>query len=478
MAELTPIPSTQRPADPGYQPVSGYAAAAAITASLFVLILIALIVQSLITRRTVLTYEVLIVAMAGLILAFVARSHVRNSEGTRTGLRLATLAAWVCALGGAGFFAYLKANEWVLERESGRYADRFFNELKDGRVHHAYVYVVPPEERDRSDPNAPKDFESVYGGPGLAHFKNHELVRLIVRNGSAVELERTGAKDLEQAATGFQVTHLYRLTCPEGDFTAQLKLAAAESRRGGKTQLEWRIPADPYPNFAVRPDRISAYGRLVNELEQEGVGFGNSWLFHLSNGRTTLAHLMTTPHAHRQAIEMELRSASVLGGSAAVLMSLRPEFLPLERRSNDAVAKASPAALSFEDLLQSGFFRADATGAAIPGDRLARLRSLWAVPKLEPPRQHQMSQAPPDAPLISLAPDVITVTIPAELSFDSLQYAKCLVGVECRDPEVLAAVNAARERSAAPDDLTVSLRTLPGAAGAWPGCEPTWNRIR
>ena len=87
MAELTPIPAAQRPSDPAYQPVSGYAVAAAITAGVFAVILVVLVAIGLWSRRTPLSLELLVLPIAGFVLAIVARSHIRNSEGTRTGVR-------------------------------------------------------------------------------------------------------------------------------------------------------------------------------------------------------------------------------------------------------------------------------------------------------------------------------------------------------------------------------------------------------
>jgi hypothetical protein len=63
-----------------------------------------------------------------------------------------------------------------------------------------------------------------------------------------------------------------------------------------------------------------------------------------------------------------------------------------------------------------------------------------------------------------LKPDRITVLIHASLYLDGrgLAYVRCIVGVECTDPTLLAAVNAARDRGAsAKDDSSVSLRSLP-----------------
>jgi hypothetical protein len=125
---------------------------------------------------------------------------------------------------------------------------------------------------------------------------------------------------------------------------------------------------------------------------------------------------------------------------------------------------AGQARLSFEDLQRIGFFRQNSAGAALPADKLTRLRELWVAPRLVPattPRQMGMAQIPAEVPRISFAPDRITVTIAAELYFDNpLHFAKCSVAVTCTNPELLSALDAAR-KSGAPDDGTGVLSSLP-----------------
>src|SRR4029078_653978 len=98
----------------------------------------------------------------GIVLAVIGRAHVRNSEGTRTGTRLANGAWWGCGLGGAGFAAFLWANFVVMKKESQRQADAFLETLKAGKEQEAFErYVLAPEMRGRAEPGSP-DFETAY----------------------------------------------------------------------------------------------------------------------------------------------------------------------------------------------------------------------------------------------------------------------------------------------------------------------------
>jgi hypothetical protein len=451
VAELTPIPAAQRPAEPGYQPLSGYAVAAVIVAGLFALLLVQQVVVGLLYRQTPLTYGLLPLAVGGVVLAVIGRTHVRNSEGTRTGGRLANAAWWVCVLGGAGFAAFLLANDLVLRKESQRPADGFFEALKRGREHEAFErYVLAPESRGRADPDSP-EFEAVYTPAGYPVFAAHDLVRAFRGNREASQVEHLGAKDVGTEGGGFKATHLYRVTVAEGVFTVQLKLVAAEPKGGGKPQ--WHIESGQALGITQPSwDYFSQYGRLVGELEQEAEQFGQAWMMELSTGRRPAARLYTGPRADRDRLLPALGPTAELAGAVAL-----------------AVAPPGPSGRpEFDDLLQAGFFRGDAAGSALPDAKLARLRELWASPFLSPASAGQRNPMGAPGPVerasFALTASGVTVVLPADLQLGGpgRQVAPATVGIVCNDPNLAATLAAARDRgAAAKDDGSLTVRTLP-----------------
>ena len=457
MAELTPIPSPQLPSEAGYQPISGYAVAAAIAAGLFALCLIGLIISSLQSGRTALSYELLFVPVVGIVLAVVGRSHIRNSEGTRIGYGLVSAAWWVCVLGGAGWWAFLFANEIGLESQSERKADQFLKELKAGRLQSAFAdCMLAPELRGRAAPDTP-EFESVYMMAGYQAFANHTLVAAFQRSRADLEFKHVAAKDVGQEAGGFKATHLYRVTCPEGVFDVQIKLQATESKRGG--QLEWYIPASPTPAF-TEPiwDTRSQYARLRQELESEGDNFCKQWMVMTTNGRPGLSHLGTLPIDLREAGDRAIWRASFLGGGVAQALQLPPEFLTPER--------AKKGKTGFDELLEIGFFRQDAEGTPLPDDKLAQLRKVWASPMLGPSmpsRRNPMAGEASEPSTMTVTPTAITLAVPGDLMLNGPQeFAPCVVGAVCSDSAIVNALLAAQKQGAsARDDGSLTLRSLP-----------------
>src|SRR5688572_9477878 len=138
-----------------------------LVAGAFALFLVAVLIFSFKDRRPTMFYELLTLPIVGVVLSIIGRRQIQNSEGTRTGLKLTSIAWWICVLGGGGFGAYVVANMFVLQRESANFATRFLQDLKDDRVNHAFLYSMDPSSRDRAAPANVEAFEVEYGAKGL-----------------------------------------------------------------------------------------------------------------------------------------------------------------------------------------------------------------------------------------------------------------------------------------------------------------------
>jgi hypothetical protein len=189
---------------------------------------------------------------------------------------------------------------------------------------------------------------------------------------------------------------------------------------------------------------------------------------HLSAGRVYWAHLMTLPAARGQPHESDMNAAVLLLGGPAASTPLRRESLPPDRaaRASDQAPASlgTQARLGFDDLAAAGFFRADDAGTALSAEKLAKLRELWGPPRLGPASRHNpLSPGGPQPPWTTLTPDALTCVVPAELAPDSpFQYFRCRLAVVCSKPDVIAALDAARQRGAsATDDASLTRRSMP-----------------
>jgi hypothetical protein len=473
VAELTPIPTAQRPADSSYQPISGYAVAAGVATTLFAIFLLANIISLISSGRSIIGYVMLLVPAVGIVLAIIGRSHIKRSEGTRTGLRVVNISWWVCVLGGAGFGAFLYANQVVMEKESAKEANAFFTKLNSGDLNDAFLSLLPPEEQTRVTKGENQAaFEAAFQAWGYNSYRNHELVRMFLRNPKAMEWEHVGSKDIGTEQTGFQATHFYRVRGPEGVFDIQIKLITSESKKGGK--LRWHIPSLPQPNITQPLDgQRSEYGRVIKELEQEADAVARLWLAHLSGNRFPWAQLLTMPANHRRPFEESLLRMLHLGGATSAFFPLGPDMLPAERkqrweeraRKSPGTSQAAYEQLAFGDLVDHGFFRKDELGGGFSAEQLDRLNSLWWKRRLlhTSVRESQSPSGFTSIPTVTITPQSITVVVHLDIMLDQpMAYSKGTLGLVCTNPELLAWVQASKARGGSfTDNASYVLATVP-----------------
>lgn len=457
MAELSPIPSGTRPSESSYQPISGYAVASACATIVFSLCLIAVTYFAVTESRSALWDWILVFAISGVVLAILARFHIRKSEGTRTGAGIASACWWVCVLGGVSFSAYLFANQYVLERESRNFADKFFGELKAGKFNQGFVYLIPPVERDRAAPEDNASFETTYAKSGFPDYQRHPITRLFKRHpGTDITVEHVGVKDVGQEGNGFKATHIFAVRSPDGLFDVQVKLMAAE--KAGKTQ--WYIPGPQY--IAVKDRELTSYGRMTEDLEGEASSFASMWMLNLAQDRQSIAHTYTYPTADRESFERLAMGTSYLAGGSVLHLPLDASYLPEARRvaqqnvfnaavaiGGGLVAPIRVNALAFEDLsdLEPPFFRKDIAMSPLSAEQWSKWRRLWSPPRLSPavqPRVINEVTYTPESPSLSIENGQVTVVLHAEVYENAVTYSKCYVGVVSDNPDIASALIAAK----------------------------------
>ncbi len=173
MTEATTNTNPDRPAtDTGYQPVSGFAIAAVCVAFVLVLLVLGLGGYAFFKHKPLLNAWFLAVAVVGFLLSVVARIQIRRSEGTRSGMKLATIAWWVTILVGAGYTTYLYATKFVLDRQSEEFTMAWFSNLKnlsdpdpavqEQNFYEAFWRTLEPNARSYIDPKNKEQMELDY----------------------------------------------------------------------------------------------------------------------------------------------------------------------------------------------------------------------------------------------------------------------------------------------------------------------------
>ena len=119
----------------------------------------------------------------------------------------------------------------------------------------------------------PAELEKQPGGD-YSYFIGCPTVRLFQRCGPDIEIVHQGAVRWEEDPnTGtYRVDHIFSLRTPEGVYETMLPLLSPKVKEG---QRGWQVQIH---ETAPRQKTRTTYGRLIHELQDEGVQVATQWL--------------------------------------------------------------------------------------------------------------------------------------------------------------------------------------------------------
>ncbi len=271
--QLKPSPAAEQTMDiAGYRPISGLAVASlalAIVYSLVILVLGGLAVYY--GDALPLGTWSLLFPVAAAVLAHLARREIRRSEGTRSGLAIANWGWWLSIGFGLGYGAIYAGTYLALTWQAQTYAQRFFDELRAGKVVHAFLRTQAPDVQKSADPNN-QEQATIRFGSLLKTFKGKELVRLLQQSGNDAVISDLGVGGWEYDK-GYHITQGYRVTTPEGSFDVRLSLRSSEDRKA----RGWWIAVGE-SDLTAPTVSLTPYGEALRKWRQDSQFFTFIWM--------------------------------------------------------------------------------------------------------------------------------------------------------------------------------------------------------
>ncbi|MGL6076828.1 MAG: hypothetical protein ACRC8S_21960 [Fimbriiglobus sp.] len=278
MAELDQapkLPSSTSGNLSGYAPISGAAVTSLAVAAKFTIILIVGLISTRSGQSFI--YPTLLAMPAfAVVLAFVARRQILNSEGTRTGEQYANWGWYVGVISGLVYVTYLFAIEFTIrndaERELSTFTDKMLkldpNNPQDPALYGAIYQLIPPGQRATLANNTDAaGMESSYKEMIIA-FKATDLVKLCSRNAGDIKYRSTGMVSWEQTTTEINCAIRGTLTTLEGEHEVVIALKASiEADR----KRRWMVV--PSKEGFVKSEKLTQYGWAMKLLELSGRQF-------------------------------------------------------------------------------------------------------------------------------------------------------------------------------------------------------------
>lgn len=439
----TPPRLATNSAGPAYAPISGTAVASLAVGVLFVVALVIVGGMAFFKKQQFIEFEVLVFPALGVLLAFVARRQIANSEGTRVGENYANAGWWLNVLGGLGYVAYVLGVEFAIRNDAEREFKAWAGHVvaidpanpADPNVYQATWRTQPPGSRVAVKPDNAAAMEAQFRD-ALVGFRQMDVVRIAGRNRGAAKFEILGVKDWQQTQTKINCTLACKLSTPEGDFDLIVPMEAAidQGRRS------WQIR--PSSSGLVQGQSLTKYGWLVSHTEDLGKQFAFEVLNLLRNpGQQPIAYDAfvrpdTTPAWPRFLIEDQTRYA-VTGN----------------------IGRLYPEPLGYAEGVDRLFAL---PGGVKPTDAdVARFRFCWNNGRIA--RAGTTLKDSPDAnPVLRVTPEAVEYLIPVELQLPGGQgpagTARGKIVLRSTDPALAGEFAAAKkdpgpQMTAAPAEL-------------------------
>jgi hypothetical protein len=421
---------------PGYAPISWTAVSSLAVAIVFVVVLGVASLYAVYSSEPLLDERLFLFPILALVLAFVARRQIEASEGTRTGLVYANAAWWISVIVGLGYAGYLLANQFTIRSDAEKHFQLWSETVKkidrsdpnNRAIYESCYLTLPPAVRAQvPSPSNREAMEQVFASE-LEKFQQLDVVRIVSRNPGAAEFVAQGMRDWQEQPRKITCTLAYRLVTPEGEFGLLVPMEAAVD--GGRR--EWQVV--PAPGGFIRTRKLSEYGWLLQRIEDSGQQFAREFLAFISAGpeqRKVAIEGYIHPEGHPEVARSWIEYDSVLArlavaGTLAVMLAdslgsdalvNRPDFLT-NRKGQELSAEQ-----------RARFFAAFQSGRVVPAGTGIRENAELL-------------------PILKLAPDQVTLEIPAEVSLPgSASFAHARLILATRDSQLIQKIQQLRENT-------------------------------
>lgn len=246
--------------------------------------------------------------LAALVLCWAARSQIRDSEGTLSGLAFTTWGLRLAILVGLTYAAYYGATFFAVRGQAVDCADNFLEQLKQGREEQAFVLGlgIPVKEVDNADLRNTLELRynmpsSAPGSVGeLTRFRQAQYVRFIEMAGDKANITLKGVSEWGHSKEGYRVVLKYHVATAMIDFDLNLETIGRDSKPGEPKGRQWQVVV-PKSDTAIPPEsrKMTPHGEEVMKKIRTAERFASDWIEKINLQEGAKAAADTLPPSER-----------------------------------------------------------------------------------------------------------------------------------------------------------------------------------
>jgi len=343
----TPVSSSTQ--DPlVYRPISGFAITGFCISALYALLILYAGFRALSRGEPLLLDGFwLLLPVSGAVLCMIGQVQIRNSEGTRAGMKLTSWGLGLSICFGLGYFVYALGTGLAIRQQSNRFVMEagddagFLPHLQRSGssktdLNAAFLLTVPPGGRGTARPDNDADMRAAFdrpdpdGNPGqLTNFAGSSLPMLF-RSGSdkEIQVEPLGVMEWAYGKDGFLVRRLYRIKTE--DFVADVLLSTKSSEGREGENRKWYVLLN---ESKIQSKEITPLGKAIEKIRVRAADFLKEWEFTMNEGKpwngfaavdATSWETLAPGHALRATLKDGINE--MFGGTGPKRVSIRPNL--------------------------------------------------------------------------------------------------------------------------------------------------------
>ncbi len=322
--------ATDRPRDAGevgataptsaesYRPLSLLAMAGFGLAVLYVLVVLIGAAVALLGREPWLMPNwTFFLPVAALVVCWAARTRIRDSEGTLSGLAFTTWGFRLTIVVGLTYAAYYSFTFFAIRLQATQCAGRFLEHIKQGHPEQAFLFaqgVDVPEVNDELRDTLQSRFNNPMRSPAMTgpftHFRQMRFVRFIEMAGPETNITLRGVNDWQYEKGAYRVVLKYHVSNVLGEFELHVETFGRDAKPDEPKGRKWEVSiAQGLTDMVMNTLRLTPQGEELKNKSRMAQNFASAWVNLVNERKWDEAYLDTLKPSERSRVRGEPRAA-------------------------------------------------------------------------------------------------------------------------------------------------------------------------
>lgn len=247
--------------------------------------------------------------VAALVVCWAARTRIRDSEGTLSGLAFTTWGFRLTIVIGLTYAAYYGFTFFAVRLQATECADRFFEQIEQGHLEQAFLMsqgiLAKNADSDDLRNTLQSRFNNPLGPPGSAGpfslFRQMHFVRFLEMAGPRAKIVFRGVNDWGYEKGGYRVVLKYHVITDLGEFDVSVETFGRDPKPDEPKGLKWEVrlaqgATDMLPD-SWRPTPLGE--ELVKKKSRTAQEFASAWMAKVNQQQWDEAYLDTLKPSER-----------------------------------------------------------------------------------------------------------------------------------------------------------------------------------